>query len=435
MNTFVHKPKEGSREIANAPSCAESGCPAPPQFTETERGAPVQQRAAFRPSSNQANLQLKNALDRSPRVTAQRKLAAVMANAPVQRRGIPLNDDAALEREADEMGKQAMALQPTQRKAAQDATSGNGNGVVQRVVTEAGWFDPANEPDDQSLDVVSFDDVQKAYALFKQSADELPGWEAVKNDPNTTVHFTTNLDLDAQGSTSLFVTDPDGQEHSAVDEATVQQWSSWIGPDTPVRIEVQVNPRQVDFKMHAVAHTINHEVSLHAIPTLSFIRRLRKQNTAEKRESSALEFYGGEGSESAQHERFVLGKNQNLLFTHKKMMEAAKASGWDAVRDLAGDYRADWTARREGTIAEHKQKVLDLSDNADESKLTEPILLLWLGNYRKRRLQNPDSITAEERTKARAIQELYDVLAYDYEAHRNDVLKEYGFDLYPSVDE
>jgi hypothetical protein len=434
MNTFVQKPKEGSREIAGAPSCAESGCPAPPQFTETERGAAVQQRAEF--TSNQANLQLKKALDRSPRVAVQRKLAAVMANAPVQRRGIPLNDDAALEREADEMGKQAMNAPGVQRKASPGTAALNSPGVLQRYVTKSGFFDAANAPDETSIDYVSFDDTQNAYDLYDQAASELPGWSALKADPDTNIHFTTNFDLDAQGSTSLWVTDADGEEHSTqVGGASIQEWSRWIGPHTPVTILIEINPAQVDFKMEAVAHTINHEVSLHAIPTLVHIKQLRRIDDDDRRTQQALENVEGQGSESAQHERFVLGKNQNLLFTHKKMMEAAKATGWDAVRNLAGDYRADWTARREGSIAEHKQKVLDLSDNPDESKLTEPILLLWLGNYRKRRLANPASITAEERTKARAIQELYDLLAYDYQAHRDDVLNEYGFDLYPSVDE
>ncbi len=436
MNTFVQKPKEGSREIADAPSCAESGCPAPSQFTETERGAAVRQRVAFGSSSNQANSQLKKALDRSPRVAAQRKLATAMANAPARRKGIPLNDDAGLEREADEMGRQAMNTPGVQRKTVPGTASMNGPGVLQRYVTKSGFFDAANTPDEASIDYVSFDDTQNAYELYDRAASELPGWSALKADPDTNIHFTTNFDLDAQGSTTLWVTDLDGEEHSTqVGGATIQEWSKWIGPHTPVTILVEINPAQVDFKMEAVAHTINHEVSLHAIPTLVHIKQLRKIDDAERRTEQALEDVKGKGSESAQHERFVLGKNQNLLFTHKKMMEVAKARGWDAVRDLAGDYRADWTARREGTIAEHKQKVLDLSDTADESKLTEPILLLWLGNYRKRRLQNPASITAEERTKARAIQELYDVLAYDYEAHRNDVLKEYGFDLYPNVDE
>lgn len=91
MNTFVQKPKEGSREIANAPSCAESGCQAPPQFTETERGSAVQRRTHAGASAGQAHLQFKTALDRSPRVVGQMKLARALSgrlNGPVQRQAV-----------------------------------------------------------------------------------------------------------------------------------------------------------------------------------------------------------------------------------------------------------------------------------------------------------------------------------------------------------
>lgn len=431
MNTFVHKPKEGSREIANAPSCAESGCPAPPQFTETERGAAVRQRAAFGSSSNQANLQLKHALDRSPRVAAQRKLATTLANRPVQRRGIPLNDDAALEREADEMGRQAMNAPGVQRKAVPRTASMNGSGVLQRYVTKSGFFDAANAPDEASVDYVSFDDTQNAYDLYDQAASELPGWSALKADPDTNIHFTTNFDLDAQGSTSLWVTDPDGQEHSTqVGGATIQQWSKWIGPHTPVTILIEINPAQVDFKMEAVAHTINHEVSLHAIPTLVHIKQLRKIDDGDRRTEQALEHVEGRGSESAQHERFVLGTNDNLLLTHKAMLDSIHATGNKAsAQNLAGDYLADWNARRNGAIAERQQNILDLSVNKDVARLTEQNLFLWLGDFRRRKKANPAAITAQEQSKANEVQALLNLLKYTYEAHREEVQTSHGFDI------
>lgn len=90
MDSFTVKPpKQGSREIANAPSCAESGCHPSGLTTGSKKKRPVQMKAqslGFEYSSTPSPFQLKQALDRSPRVVTQAKLAATMQSSLVQRR-------------------------------------------------------------------------------------------------------------------------------------------------------------------------------------------------------------------------------------------------------------------------------------------------------------------------------------------------------------
>ena len=93
---------------------------ASPQSAGTQRGAAAKERRQDPFDQNpgaRSELQLESALNGSQRVAAQRKLASVLSQRktdpqpnPVMRKGIPVNNDSALETEADEMGAKALQM-------------------------------------------------------------------------------------------------------------------------------------------------------------------------------------------------------------------------------------------------------------------------------------------------------------------------------------
>ena len=76
-------------------------------------------------------------LQAAPRQTAQRQYLETLQRASKQKAGVPINDDKALEREADVMGAKAMQLEalPTTKAASSSAAAATHNlGLLQRKV-------------------------------------------------------------------------------------------------------------------------------------------------------------------------------------------------------------------------------------------------------------------------------------------------------------
>ena len=117
---------------------------ASPQSAGTQRRAAAKERGQDPFVQNpgvRSELQLESALNGSQRVAAQRKLASVLSQRKtdpqpntVMRKGIPVNNDSALETEADEMGAKALQM----KEAPSNHQASPSRGVIQRRTSVAG---------------------------------------------------------------------------------------------------------------------------------------------------------------------------------------------------------------------------------------------------------------------------------------------------------
>ncbi|WP_082596326.1 eCIS core domain-containing protein [Sphingomonas sp. Root241] len=270
-------------------------------------------------------------------------------------RGQPINDSPSLESEADRMG--AIAARPiAQAKAAPPLPSLplSLSAVRQPKVVYAGNF----HPDAVAPDVIEYDDIAKAEAfddakagieLYKQGDQNVaaedkaikPALTVFETEPDLELVITTDA-MEAMGDTAMAVMDGQGVyrglQQNALNSATSDQWPPWMTAGNAVRITVTLRE---DLSKAAMAHTLNHEISVHATNKLPLIRKVRGMNHPQMARNFVDATMFGTGAYSADHEHALLGadKNPRLKATHRAMKAASKDAEFNEALDR--DYASD----------------------------------------------------------------------------------------------
>jgi hypothetical protein len=299
-----------------------------------------------------------------------------------------------------------------------------GQEVVQRELYEGGDFtepEPEVTEDYETLkqhDTWRF--LQQGLKIFTAAASGILG--EIERLPNLVLTLSTSTEIDSIGKTTLKLTDPTGRvrtsEGGQHNSATIQQWSRWLGdPATRIGIVVQVNPDKV-FDAATVAHTLNHEVFLHAVEILDEIKHLKSIKGDKEREAFALRNVRNPDKD---HEDFVFGRRQDLLIHEARMIKNALRDNPPEARRLVEDYRRDWTARREDML-----KAL-----AGNFKYGNEKELKAIANGNIKALSSiPDA-----REEVEAMHKIIGIIDYSFDVHVAAVRETYGIDLWPRIEE
>jgi hypothetical protein len=299
-----------------------------------------------------------------------------------------------------------------------------GQEVVQReLYFRKGFIAPEPEVT-EDLETLQQNDtwhyLQDGLKMFAAAASDF--LETIKQISNVVLTLSTSTEIDSIGKTTLKLTDPTGRvrtsEGGQHNSATIQQWSRWLGdPATRIGIVVQVNPDKV-FDAATVAHTLNHEVFLHAVEILDEIKHLKSIKGDKEREAFALRNVRNPDKD---HEDFVFGRRQDLLIHEARMIKNALRDNPPEARRLVEDYRRDWTARREDML-----KAL-----AGNFKYGNEKELKAIANGNIKALSSiPDA-----REEVEAMHKIIGIIDYSFDVHVAAVRETYGIDLWPRIEE
>lgn len=275
--------------------------------------------------------------------------------------GVPVNDNEALERESDIMGQRALQRQADVNAAAapEQQSDVRGQQVAQRVVEFRGYFSADAEPevdeDFESFEEHSrWEDAQDALKLYKQGDSNVNEFDEslhsilseFESEPNLTVVVSTDPNLKDFGQTTFSVWD--GNKYRGISEesensAKSDEWPAWVTAGNPVRMEITINAK---LKPAEIAHTLNHEISLHASSDLAMIRKVRdmRHPRMAKNFVDATVFKKGKYSTDYAHAQLGADKHPRLRATHEAMKEAATGNINEA--DLEEDYQSDVKAHK-----------------------------------------------------------------------------------------
>jgi hypothetical protein len=345
--------------------------------------------------------------------------------------GTAINDEAGLEREADAMGMQALQLKLGDQVAAPnqggDGYAGREGGwVVQREVYERGLFN-APEPD-VGKDYESYER-NSQWEMFNTGMDMFAAAagdiiSGIQDVPNMVLTMTTSTTIDGMGKTTLKIVDPTGRvrtsEEGHGNSASIGQWSQWLGdPNTRVGILVQLNPNELHSAAE-VAHTLNHEVFLHAVGIWEEITHLKSLPDADDRLDFAVKHTGHPDRD---HEDLVFGKRKNFVENQSRMIDNALSRGDRTLaRQLIADYKADWTHQRLGLL---KARAGMLWTDEQKMKKVAVDMIRDFG-------EDPDPGAQAEVENMRTI---IDIINYAFEDHLDDVWHWDRIDLSPRAAE
>jgi hypothetical protein len=215
------------------------------------------------------------------------------------------------------------------------------------------WFSTSAEPDGSSVDYMDWENFSGGLDIYrlgdrKTGNSLIKSFESARNIELTMDIGTPNKGGD--GQTNLLCVNEMRHDLSGL---SLAQAANIIFSD-PIfhwEIEVMINRNQPN--SYTVAHTLNHEMSLHAAALLDLAARataLMPEPTAPPKEMrQAREQVGvllgeqidpGPCSPKATHTSFVTNQNPRVIATHKAML-AALAKNTDGVTSLEADYRLD----------------------------------------------------------------------------------------------
>lgn len=381
--------------------------------------------------------QLAAAVNASPQVQALEQLkGAAHQSLPAQRlinltgeinsgRSAQWSDIAGAEQEADGTGtstppiKDSMhPLPPLQRKA-----SAASQPVAQFELYERGQFSAAapevTNSNEGFQEYDTWERLQEGMKMFRAAAGDI--LEAIEQMPNMVLTLSTSTEIDSIGKTTLKLVDPTGKvrttEGGQDSSATVQEWSRWLGdPATRVGVVVQVNPNQV-FNAAMVAHTLNHEVFLHAVKILDEIKKLKSIKDDKTREKLALR------NPDKDHEDFVFGRRKDLIINQSRMILNVIRDNPPRAQQLVNDYKRDWADRREEML----KAAAGALWKGSEGELRDYAIGII-------RSLGGDS-DADAQAEVAGVRKILSIIDYDFDAHLADVWDKYRIDLQPRIEE
>jgi hypothetical protein len=127
--------------------------------------------------------------------------------------------------------------------------------------------------------------------------------------------------------------------------ATVDEWPEWMTNGNKVRIEIAIKST---LQPHQIAHTLNHEISLHAMSFLTLIRKVRDMSNKKMAENfveATLLTKMGKFSDEYAHAQLGANKNPRLKATHAAMVEELGEDN-KSVDLLTEDYESDVKAHK-----------------------------------------------------------------------------------------
>lgn len=236
-----------------------------------------------------------------------------------------------LEKEADQMGSKSVQMKPQSGASLFNLSTHN---TIQRVVLYEGNFDPQSEEpdvyDDQSFyDFQSWNDAQQGLKTFQtgdqnvsQQDDKLESsLSQFENEKNFTLIIKTVDGLNNKGETTFSVWD--GTKFRSISEtgenpATSEYWPTWVTSGNAIKMEISIQAGQTKAQ---IAHTLNHEISLHAISDLKMIQKVRAMANPLMATNyvNSTAFKGGVFSSDYAHAQLGADKNQRLKATHESM--------------------------------------------------------------------------------------------------------------------
>jgi hypothetical protein len=296
----------------------------------------------------------------------------------LQLKGVAINDDSALEREADTMGAQAIQVGSSHMGAPRLTTIGRqsqgrpeskqlqrqsvANSPVQRTIIYGGNFLKDNEPE-VTMEYESYEahskweDAQKGLATYlegdkgvKAVNDALgPLFAQFEAEPNLDVLITSGEIKDA-GQTTFSVWDGTkycGIAPAAPNKLSSKEWPKLVTAGNYVRMEITIS---ANLTFAQIMHTLNHELSLHAASDFKLIQTLRKMKhpTMAVNYVESTMFKMGVHSGDYAHAQLGADKDPRLKATHAAMKTALGADKV-SIAALDKDYATD--------VADHKKYV------------------------------------------------------------------------------
>ena len=299
-----------------------------------------------------------------------------------------------------------------------------GQKVVQRELYESGDFTEPEPEVTEDYETLKQNDtwhfLQQGLKMFTSAAGGVLG--EIEKLPNLVLTLSTSTEIDSIGKTTLKLVDPEGMVHTSEsgkhNSATVQQWSRWLGdPKTRAAALVQVNPNRIS-NAAEVAHTLNHEVFLHAVEILDEIKHLKSITNDKEREEFAVEHIRNPDND---HEDFVFGRRKELIIHQSRMISNALRDNPVRAQQLVDDYRRDWSARREEML-----KALAGNLKYENEKELETIAM---GNIKAL------SSIPEAQGEVKVMREMIRIINYSFDAHVADIRDRYRIDLQPRIEE
>jgi hypothetical protein len=263
--------------------------------------------------------------------------------------------------------------------------------------------------------------LQQGLKMFTSAAGDI--LTDIEKLPNLVLTLSTSTEIDSMGKTTLKLVDPTGRvrtsEAGQNSSATIQEWSRWLGdPTTRVGVVVHINPDQIG-NAAEVAHTLNHEVFLHAVEIFKEIKYLKSIKGDKERKEFAVQNIRNPDKD---HEDFVFGQRKDLLAIHAKMLSQAGREDGGAGQ-LVADYKKDWSLRRQELLKELAGKLWDGS----ESKLKNHavgVIAQW-----------GSSSDPNAQDEVKVMRKIVDIINYDFDAHVAYVRSKYAIDLSPHIEE
>lgn len=299
-----------------------------------------------------------------------------------------------------------------------------GQEVVQRELYKRGGFiEPEPEVTEDYETLMQHDTwefLQQGMEMFTSAAGDILG--EIEKLPNLVLTLSTSTEIGSIGKTTLKLTDPTGKvrtsEAGKDSSATVNEWSRWLGdPATRVGIVVQVNPNKVG-NAAVVAHTLNHEVFLHAVEIFHEIKHLKSIKNDKERETFAVKHIRNPDKD---HADFVFGRKEGLIINQSRMISNAMRDNPVRARQLAADYQTDWSDRREEML-----KGLAGNLKYENEKELETIAI---GNIKAL------SSIPEAQGEVKVMREMIRIINYSFDAHVADIRDRYRIDLQPRIEE
>jgi len=312
-----------------------------------------------------AQRQIQDAANNSPQVT-QLKAIQAMANSSTQVK--QLRAVQAMANDSTYNPNQFKAINESDGKLLNHhaglmqaaATISAARPVAQLEVYERGQFresEPEVTEDHNTFHALNvWEMLQKGMDMFAAAAGDIIN--KIKAVPNMVLTLSTSTEIDSIGMTTLKLTDPTGKvrttEGGKANSATIAEWSKWLtNPKTRIGVLVQVNPNRLG-NAAEVAHTLNHEVFLHAVNIFNEMNDLKTTEGDGPRLQKALTSVNRPDKD---HEDLVFGRREALLENQSRMINDAiegkyahKKPEPEIAEQLIADYERDWTEERQNLL-------------------------------------------------------------------------------------